>query len=129
MNSKAALQAFLDKEKERFITVYGGEIVRHASPEQVDRVSAATGGRRTKAKVGIAFPALLKGNNTEEQYMHFLEEVQTGTYTASLDPEYVPKGDSRRLRPKPLGPPILVAKPRDKSASVSAREYAESWFR
>lgn len=64
--SKAAIQAMLDAEKERFIGLYGGEIVRHASPECPNKI-----------KLGVFHKV---PNLVEDEWQTYLRQVEEGTY-------------------------------------------------
>lgn len=65
-SSKAELQAYLDRQKERFTGLYGGEIVRYAAPEECPKI-----------KLGAYHPI---PNLVEEEYQKYLKEVEEGTY-------------------------------------------------
>ncbi len=70
--TKEELTAYLDREKTRFMSVYGGEIVTHApkAPIEHQRKSFARQ-LETRKK-----PANLK----QEEWEKYLSEVASGTY-------------------------------------------------
>ena len=70
--NKQELTAYLDREKTRFMSVYGGEIVTHApkAPIEHQRKSFARQ-LETRKK-----PANLK----QEEWEKYLSSVQAGTY-------------------------------------------------
>lgn len=65
--SKEALRAMLAHETVRYEQIYGGEVTRYASPENVKPILNKKPGRK---------PANLK----QEEWQKYLSEVQAGTY-------------------------------------------------
>lgn len=65
--SKEALRTMLAHETERYEQIYGGEVTRYASPENVKPILNKKPGRK---------PANLK----QEEWQKYLSEVQAGTY-------------------------------------------------
>lgn len=77
---KAELQAYLDKEKERFTGLYGGEVIRYASPENPNKI--VTG---VKRKIH---------NLKAENYQEFLTLVAEGRYAP--DTNFQQRAPSRK---------------------------------
>lgn len=78
--SKAELQEYLERQKERFFNVYGGEVVRHASPENPPQIQL---GRHH------AVPNLV-----EQGFQEYLEQLRQGTYRP--DTNYQERRPSKR---------------------------------
>ena len=65
--SKEALRAMLAHETERYEKIYGGEVTRYASPQNVKPILNKKPGKK---------PVNLR----QEEWQKFLSEVQAGTY-------------------------------------------------
>lgn len=65
--SKEALRAMLAHETERYEKIYGGEVTRYASPQNVKPMLNKKPGKK---------PVNLK----QEEWQKYLAEVQAGTY-------------------------------------------------
>lgn len=64
--SKADLAASLEKAKERYLGIWGGEVTRYASPEEPPKI-----------KTGVSRKI---HNLKEECYRQFLRDVEEGKY-------------------------------------------------
>lgn len=73
--NKAELSAYLDQQKNRFVNVYGGEIVTHAPKAPVDHQRKQFAKKLETRKKP---PHLL-----QEEWEKYLTEVQAGTYKPS----------------------------------------------
>lgn len=70
--SKEALRAMLAHETERYEKIYGGEVTRYASPENVKPLLNQKPGKK---------PANLK----QAEWEKYLAEVKAGTYKPDTD--------------------------------------------
>lgn len=87
--NKQQLQEYLDKQKDRFINIYGGEIVRYASPSKPEPI-----------KLGVFHPV---PNLKKQEYEEWLASVEDGTYVPDTQYQERPRPRPQRPRAKKYG--------------------------